>query len=180
MAFRFHDAVLPLLRPIEDVAQHPRNANNGDVDALVEIIETVGYTVPVLVQASTGYIVAGNTRYAALLALGSSTIPVIDLDVDDDTALRILTGDNRAARKAWLDYAQELENLRLLRQSETDLLGTGYDEPDMAWLATMAEDTPSSHGGFYPGADHSEEAVLGETVTCPECGHSFRPEATDA
>ena len=83
MSIDFHSSLLDLLVPIEQVQQHPLNPNNGDMDAVVDSILGNGFYNPVVVQRSTGYIVAGNTRYAALLSLVETVIPVVYADIDD-------------------------------------------------------------------------------------------------
>lgn len=123
---RFHPALKDLLVPINLVHPHPDNPNNGDSDAIAVSIEVNGMYRPVEIQASTGYILAGNTTYAACLELGATEIPVVWLDVDDETALRILLGDNQLARLARMDRALELPLLERLMDTDLQLLGTGY------------------------------------------------------
>ena len=126
---RFHPSLEPLFESVEMVRPHPDNPSSGDEDAITESIEINGMYRPVYVQRSTGYILAGNTTYAACLRLGSLRIPVVWLDVDDTTALRILLGDNELARLAIVDLGLLAPQIDLLLQTELRLLGTGYVEP---------------------------------------------------
>lgn len=126
---RFHPALDGLFEDIEAVRPHPDNPSSGDEDAITTSIEVNGMYRPVYVQLSTGYILAGNTTYAACLRLGSRKIPVVWLDVDDETALRILLGDNELARLAIVDLGLLGPQIDLLLQTELRLLGTGYVEP---------------------------------------------------
>src|SRR6478752_10186842 len=66
---------------VDEVSQHPDNANNGDLEALKESIQVNGFFSPIIVQASTGYIIAGNHRWQVANELGMVTIPAIILDV---------------------------------------------------------------------------------------------------
>ena len=125
----FHPALNDLLEPIELVRPHPDNPNSGDQDAIAESIEINGMYRPVEVQLSTGFILAGNTTYASCLMLESELIPVIWLDVDDETALRILLGDNELARLARIDRGLLNPLLETLMATEMKLLGTGYTIP---------------------------------------------------
>ena len=84
---------------------------------------------PIYVQESTGYILAGNTTYAACMNLRALRIPVVWLDVDDEAALRILLGDNELARLAIVDRALLSPLVARLLETEMRLLGTGYREP---------------------------------------------------
>ena len=86
---------------------------------------------PIYVQLSTGYILAGNTTYAACLRLGSLRIPVVWLDVDDETALRILLGDNELARLAIVDQGLLAPLVERLLETELRLLGTGLTEHEL-------------------------------------------------
>lgn len=142
----WHGDCPSLLVPITAVQQHPQNPNNGDVDVIAESILANGFFNPVVVQRSTGYILAGNHRYAALLSIGETDIPVIWADVDDERALRILIADNRTAEIA-VRNNRELANLMaLLEETDTGLVGTGYDEEGLAELRRLAN--IDDHAGF--------------------------------
>jgi ParB-like chromosome segregation protein Spo0J len=125
---KFHPDLEPLLVDIARVRPHPDNPSNGDQDAIEESIEINGMYRPVYVQRSTGYVLGGNTTYAACLGLGAEVIPVIWLDVDAEGAWRILLGDNQIARLALVDKALLLPQLDALLQTELRLLGTGFAE----------------------------------------------------
>lgn len=112
---------------VDDLTQHPENANNGDVEAISESIEVNGLYQPLLVQRSTGHIIAGNHRFIAALELGFHTVPVIYLDVDDDHARRIMLVDNRTARLGMDDEAQLVNLLDHLYATDLGLAGTGYE-----------------------------------------------------
>jgi len=82
--------------PIDDVQGHPKNVRQGDVGAISVSLEAHGQYKPILVQQSTGFIIAGNHTWMAAKALGWPEIAVQYLEVDDDKALRILLADNRS------------------------------------------------------------------------------------
>ena len=128
-AVKFHPALEPLMDDITKVRPHPDNPSSGDLEEIAVSIEVNGMYRPVEAQASTGYILAGNTTYAACLALGGLKIPVVWLDVDDEAALRILLGDNAYARLARMDVGLLAPSLEALLETELGLLGTGYSEP---------------------------------------------------
>lgn len=119
---------------VAELSQHPENANNGDVDAIEESIEVNGFFAPILVQRSTGYILAGNHRYLAAQQLGAGTVPVIYLEVDDEHAKRIMLADNRTARLGHDDEGQLGELLKELYATDVGLAGTGYSSPDFEKL----------------------------------------------
>lgn len=129
---QFAPALEPLLVPIDQVMQFPDNPRNGDIDLIAESLTINGMYQPVVVQRSTGHILAGNHRYAALLSLGETQIPALFIDVDDEQATRIALIDNRSSDLARYDDALLLELLESLSsEDEAGLLGTGYSTLDV-------------------------------------------------
>jgi len=139
---KFHPALEPLLDDIEKLRPHPDNPSSGDEDEIVTSIEVNGMYRPVMAQVSTGYVLAGNTTYAACLNLRSRRIPVVWLDVDDEAALRILLGDNELARLAIVDRALLSPLVARLLETELKLLGTGYHEPTVPNAADDLDPAP--------------------------------------
>jgi hypothetical protein len=109
---------------------HPANPRQGDVGAIYESIEHNGFYGAIIVQRSSGAILAGNHRYMAAVQSGITELPVLYVDVDDDRALRILLADNRTNDKASYDNSSLAEILSDLANT-SDLLGTGYDGDDL-------------------------------------------------
>jgi ParB-like chromosome segregation protein Spo0J len=120
--------------PLDAIQQHPDNANNGDLDALEESIEINGFYSPLIVQRSTGFILAGNHRYIVALGRRARTIPVIYLDVDDLEAKRIMLADNAITRRGFDDEPSLLNALHELYATDLGLHGSGYDTDMMAKL----------------------------------------------
>lgn len=138
---RFHPALQSLLVDIADLSPHPDNPSNGDMEAVAESIEISGMYRPVYAQRSTGFVLGGNTTYSACLYLGAELIPVVWLDVDGETAVRIMLGDNQIARLALVDQALLAPALDALLSTELKLLGTGYAERPVA----MPSERPPGH-----------------------------------
>jgi hypothetical protein len=113
-----HSVRLSKLQP------HPKNPRKGNVAAIEDSIEANDFYGALVVQRSTGYILAGNHRYEAARKKGMQKLPVVWLDVDDDRALRILLADNRLNDVAAYDEAA----LAKLLKGMDDLTGTGWDE----------------------------------------------------
>ena len=128
------------LIPIDAVGQHPKNANNGDVEAIAQSLLANGIFRPIVVQQSTGYILAGNHTYAAMVSLGESAIPAIFLDVDDVAATKIMLADNRTAQLAIMDDGLLIDLLQdLAGQDVAALYGTGYTDADLLDLLSQSE-----------------------------------------
>lgn len=138
----FHPALTDLLVDIDAVMQHPDNPRNGDVEAIAESIEINGYVAPVIVQKSTGYILAGNHRYQALLSLGSKVIPAVIVDVDETAAKRYLLADNRTSDLGMYDNAVLVDILSGLDEQDS-LLGTGYTKMDLHALQAILDIPPT-------------------------------------
>lgn len=170
MTVRFHDSLTPLLVPRDEVGPHPDNPKNGDVDAIMESMRRNGCYRPVYAQRSTGFVLAGNHTYAALMELGAESIPVLWLDVDVNQARRIMLADNRTADLGQYDMAQVLS---VLRDLDGDVSGTGYNDDDVRAMVE-ALDAP-----FDPSAlsdDDVDRLDKRKPVTCPSCGHEFVPD----
>jgi DNA modification methylase len=124
---------------LEVLRRHPRNPNRGAKNALAESLEQNGWYGAVIVQTSTRYILAGNHRYDEALEAGAPTVPTIYVDVDDETALRILMVDNRSTRLGQDDGATLAALLEELSLTEAGLTGTGFDSNDLEALLADLE-----------------------------------------
>lgn len=158
MTVNFTPSVMGMLRPISTVSQHPQNPNNGDVDVVAESILANSFYNPVIVQESTGRIVAGNTRYNALMMLGETQIPVIGMDIDDTQALKVLIADNRTAEKAIRDQ-KGVEDLLLYLEENSPggLAGTGFDEDELLELQRI--NRAIDHIGFGEKFEHATDEM---------------------
>lgn len=162
---------------ISSLKEHPDNPRRGDDHAVSESVETNGFFGAVLVQESTGYVLAGNTRLRVATADGSSTIPGFRLDVDDDTAKRILLADNRVSDLAYYDDDALLSLLETVSEESGSLVGTGYDTSSMELLmqaATAAEIMGGVRQGMQP-SDRAEayEAADVRSIILPYQGSEF-------
>lgn len=130
-----HD-LTPVNTPISELLHHPENARTHDVQTIADSLQAHGQIVPLLRQASTGYVIKGNGTMDAAASIAWTHLMVVTLDVDDDQARRILLIDNRASDKG----GYEEDSLTALLQAlGDDLTGTGYDDGDLdARLAQLA------------------------------------------
>lgn len=143
----FHDGLRDLLVDIDSVHPSADNYNNGDVDEIMESIRLNGMYRPVYVHRDTGDILAGNHTWMACKELNAQQIPVVLLDGDRTTALRIMVGDNGIPRLAKPDDAQLLSLLQEINQAEGSIAGTGYTENDVEMLKALVE-VPVDHDEF--------------------------------
>lgn len=184
---RYDEAV-----PVDSVEPHPENVNEGDVGAIVESLDALGFYGVVVVQESTRRIIAGEHRWRAAQARNAATLPMLFVDVDDDEALRMLLVDNETARKG-RNRADELAALLVRMESSTDrgLAGTGFDADDLGALLADLEAAgappPERKKVEFDAWDGKEPkkptAVWGDVWQVGPhrvmCGDSFTPEHVD-
>jgi len=158
---------------MEEIDLHPDNANVGNIAAIEESIKINGFYAPLIVQSSTGYILAGNHRYRAARNLGYTQVPVVYVDVDDAEAKRIMIVDNRTTRLGHDDTDALTKILEELGDSEVGLMGTGYTHAELQTLLD-AQDTfadellnepdPVEHDAS--AGQYMVEAIPGAGGTC--------------
>lgn len=148
---------------IDAVRSHPKNPRIGSVADIAELIKVNGFYGFLIVQESTGYILAGNHRWQAAMQAGLEEIPVAYVDVDDEHALNILLADNRSADKAGYDEALLAEILSHRAESDPELTGTGYSDDDL--LELLGETPGKSPAAKSEGAE--AEAGTAEEETEP-------------
>lgn len=120
--------------PINDLKPHPNNVRQGDIGAISQSLKQHGQYRPIVVQRSTGFILAGNHTYKAAISLKWKQIAATYVDCDDEQALRILLIDNRANDLASYDDSALVEMLKGLMDTELKLEGTGFDPDDLDQL----------------------------------------------
>lgn len=122
----------PGLVELADVQRFPGNPRRGDVDAIVRSLERFGQQRPILVQRSTGFIVAGNHLYDAAVKAGWSHIAATLTDLEDTEAKAYLLADNQIAARGQNDpdalrsFLQDLA----ARSAIDDALGFDSEELD--------------------------------------------------
>ena len=72
-----------LVVPIDSVELHPRNPRRGDVAAVAASLARFRQVKPIVVQRSSGYVIAGNHVLRAALSLGWTEIAANVEDLDD-------------------------------------------------------------------------------------------------
>jgi len=129
---------------INDICRHPKNARRGDVTRIVESIKANGFFNPLIVQKSTGFILAGNHRHQAAEELGLTELPVIFIECDDRQARRIMLADNKTSDRGGYDK-EALAKLLQETMADGGLLGTAFDatEVDKLLQETAAGPAPT-------------------------------------
>lgn len=133
---------------LTDLKPYPGNARRGDVKAIKESLERLGLYRPVVLNARTMEVLAGNHVVQAARELGWSSIDATVVEVDEDTARRIVLADNRTNDLAGYDTEALAE---LLMELDGGLEGTGFDEADLdALLEEVAPAIPLEEDELPP------------------------------
>jgi hypothetical protein len=149
--------------PIGDLVPHPENQRLSDVEAIAASLERFGQVRPIVVQASSGYVVAGNHLLATARELGAERVAAVRVDLDDEDALAYLLADNRIADLGGYDQrglAGLLE--RMMRAGQ--LQGTGYSPDDVDDLRAAIDAVDEVEGGqdgdwFEPPEDTAKRRI---------------------
>lgn len=116
--------------PIDSLKPHPQNPRRGDVTAIAESLKRFGQLKPIVVQASTGLIAAGNHTWKAAQQLGWPEVAAVAVDLSDDETVAYVLADNRTADRAEYDDGILAPLLERAMQ-EQQLTGIGYSPDDV-------------------------------------------------
>lgn len=153
-------------RPIEDCQPHPDNARKHNLPRIAKSLNDHGQRTPIVVQASTGYIVKGNgTWTAAAQILGWTEIAQVWQDLDDDQALQYLLADNKASDEAGYDTPKLVKALNKLVEGP-GLMETLWNNEELEDLIEAEEGIQVLEGAevsaeFADAAYHEERAARG-------------------
>ena len=139
---------------IESLKIHPRNYRNHPEDQLAHIKQSIldnGIYRPIVV-ARDNTILAGHGVVEAATSMGIKQVPIIRVDLapDDPKAIKILTGDNEISKLAHVDDRLLTELLKELNETDLSLLGTGFDEMQLANLVMVTR--PASEVASFDAA----------------------------
>jgi ParB-like chromosome segregation protein Spo0J len=155
-----------VLVSVDAVRPHPRNVNEGDRAAIRESLKENGFWGSLIVQRSTGYILAGKHRWEEATAAGYAELPVTYVDVDDATALRIMLADNRTGRLGADDDAALAALLQEIAADAGTLAGTAFDDDSLAVLLKSLEPPPPPPPPEEPGGKDNYVEQYGVVVVC--------------
>jgi hypothetical protein len=146
---------------IDALNPYPGNARRGDVESIRESLRVNGQYRPIVVQASTDHILAGNHTWMAAMEEGWTEIQVTYIECDDTEARRIVLVDNKSND----DAAYNDEALaQLLKELNGDYAGTGFESADLDnLLVTLGTDDFEAILGGLAG-DKSEIVTMSFTL----------------
>lgn len=120
-------ALAELVTPIAELQPWPGNPRRHDLDTIADSLTRHGQYKPIVVQTSTGFVIAGNGTLAAATRLGWTHVAAVQVEVDDDAASRMVAVDNRSHDLGGYDTAELSALLTSLSETGDALAGTGYD-----------------------------------------------------
>jgi ParB-like chromosome segregation protein Spo0J len=129
--------------PINSLEGYPTNPRRGDIDAIAQSLKAHGQYRPIVVQHGTNYILAGNHTYKAAKKLGWKKIKITYIEVDEQTARKIVLADNRLTDLA--GYNEPL--LKSLLQALPELDGTGFTQSEVETLDRLTSGEEKSSLG---------------------------------
>lgn len=131
---------------ISSLTSYPVNPRRGDIDAIVTSLSIHGQYRPIVVQTSTNFVLAGNHTLKAAKKLGWKKIKITRVDVDEQTARKIVLADNRLTDLA--GYNEPL--LKSLLQALPELDGTGFTQSEVETLDRLLEVTEGNSSQSKP------------------------------
>ena len=140
------EALQPLAVPIGLVKPDPRNARlhpQPNLDALKRSLTAYGQRKPIVVNAKTMTIEAGNGLWQAARELGWPEVAAVLVDDDGVTAQAYALMDNKSALMADWDLPRLKDILQELDTGAFEMDLTGFLEAEIEDLMTQFHEVPS-------------------------------------
>jgi ParB-like chromosome segregation protein Spo0J len=125
------------LRPAD---YNPRKISKEQMDRLKRSLVEFGFVDPVILNTRTGNIVGGHQRVSAAKELGHETVPVVEVDLDEDREKALNVALNKQGGE-W-DYSMLPDLLNEITGAGIDLELTGFTADDLAAIL-VATDAPT-------------------------------------
>lgn len=164
--------------PISKIKRYEFNPreNEGTIDALAEMIQKVGFNVPLYID-SEGTIIKGHTRFEACKKLGFKEIPCIISEADEKSnRIDRITDNSIHDRSVWDNEAlmMEMRDLGGRIESIDKILGIDQDysgEMFEAHEPAKPEEFEKAREDFHSHIDSLETKDDDFVeITCPDCG----------
>lgn len=153
---------------INELKPYLKNAKKHQEDQIRKIADSIkefGFNQPIVVDKDN-VIIVGHGRYEASKLLGLKEVPVLQVNLTEERTKAYRLADNKLNESAW-DIGLVIEELKSLEAVKFDIKLTGFDEiPEMEEYEDVDFDNIESN-------EDREKNFRDQTVTCPECEHSF-------
>ncbi len=160
------DAIRPYWR-------NPRK-NEEAVTSVTESISKYGYNVPIIVD-NDGVIIAGHTRYKALMRLDVEEVGVVRLDLPEEKARRFRIADNKVGEFSYWDDEILKEELKDIVTEDPQSMSAFFSQGE--WqevldsagiVAPIVEDEDIIEDPYSEPYRGEAESKHIETI-CPHC-----------
>jgi site-specific DNA-methyltransferase (adenine-specific) len=176
------------MKPIDQIKTYWRNArdNTKAVEAVKESIIRYGFNQPIVIDTEN-VIIAGHTRYKALLELGNTEIPCVVADLPPEKAKAYRIADNKTSEFASWDLEVLIPELRTIQSFEDmqDFFPTidldqllreaSINEPPTQTQIDNRKEELESR--FTETSNAAKESYV--EVVCPECAEVFMVRSDD-
>jgi ParB family chromosome partitioning protein len=147
--------------PVDSVRPHPQNARRGNTERIERSLRAHGQYKPLVVQESTGLILAGNHTWHVMRdRLGATHVLAQFVACSDEKALAILAVDNRASDGTGYDDSALLALLQELDETG-GLIDGGYAESDLDDLVAALEEALPLSADPAPNALYDVAPAVG-------------------
>ena len=158
------DIVKRKLSELKLDSDNARLHNARNMSAIKESLLAFSQYAPIVVQESTGVIIAGNGTYQAAKDLGWDEIECVAVDVDDDTLKMMSIVDNRTGELSNWDNTSLLKVLTTLDELKLKKAGFKTDEVEKM-MESM--DTEGEVDKVF------DKIKKPKNYHCPRCGKNF-------
>ena len=146
---------------IDQLAGLPNNPRKGDVEAIMASYAQFGQVKPIVARPNddgTLTVIAGNHQLEAARRLGWESIAVVQLNVDEKTALAYAMADNRTVELGYTDEQLLADILEQISDDYSDLLESlQYDAFEVAAIQSAANTVESIlDDGYVPPVIYRE------------------------
>lgn len=169
---------------VSELVPDPKNPRHHDGRNLAAIERSMiehGQVEPLVVQASSKMLIAGNARHEVMKRLGIERADVVVLDVDDVQARKLSIVLNRSGELATWDDTVLARHLRDLKEDADsfDPMSLGYSTEEMDdALKSLAEGDKrrvsfNAGSGKPPDQFPSFDRSLKTDHKCPKCSYEW-------
>jgi ParB-like chromosome segregation protein Spo0J len=153
---------------------------------VVASINQFGFNQPIVIDRNN-VIIAGHTRYQALVRLGWTTAPCVVLDVDEEKAKAYRIADNKTAEYAEWDDDKLIAELREITKTDDIQAFFDFDLTELlketAGSLEKAIETETATAEKIKAAEDKQETGMEDAstqrtesmldVVCPHCLGTF-------
>lgn len=168
--------------PLDDIKPYWRNPrkNEAAVEAVKQSIQDYGFNQPIILDPKK-IIIAGHTRYKALLELGWKEAPCVMVDLPPAKAKEYRIADNKTAElsdwdmDALIPELREIEGVANMQVFFPDFDLQGLLEETATVATVTTADIEKQSEKMESKFEEASATVQGQYVEilCPHCGEAF-------